>query len=58
MNGKLFQKCTHAVQEILPSSLKFYLDWGNKSLTDHGIIKEHLYFRCVYVNGVFILRKP
>lgn len=60
MNGKLFQKYTHVsyCPRILPPSLKLYLDWGNKSLTGPGTIKEHLYFRYVYVNGIFILRKP
>ena len=46
------------LQEILPPSLKLYLDCGMMILTGPGIIKEHLYFRYVYANGIFILRNP
>lgn len=60
MNEKLFQKNTHTYYCLRNSAtlFKLYLDCGNKSLIDPRLIKKHLYFRYVYLNGIFILGKP
>jgi len=55
MNEKLFYKYTPVY--YYPGnptlSLQPYEDEDNKRLA--GIIKEHLYFRYIYANGIFLL---